>query len=110
MHITQVIREARNEHALYFLLTAYVEAVGHGRAPQLISEYALQLPLKDRRDVEERCRVLQRKRKATGSYTTAPHRGQLDEVAEIFACAAERLQALEGGKGPRKMTPGFSAA
>ena len=54
MTIQDVIREASNEHEVYFLLTAYVEAVRYGDLLSCLPSQARDLPLNGLDDVRGR--------------------------------------------------------
>ena len=100
MHVTRVMKGLNSDTAIYFLLTSYVEAIRSSSCTWPVSDSVLQLPLLGRSDIEERCRLLQRRTQTMGRFSTAQQRAQLKEALDVFACAVERLQAL-GGSVPR---------
>ena len=101
MHITRVIRDANCDAAIYILLTSYLDAIRNQPYPHPMPDAALQLPLRGKHDVEERCRIMQRKRSTMSRYSASQQARELNEALEIFSCAAERLQVLSNDGGPR---------
>lgn len=95
MHIIQVMKEANRKEAIYFLLTAYLEAVWHEPAPHLVPDAALQLPLRGSADVEARWALLCRRTGTNGSSVPPDQRDKLNEALSVFRCAVERLQLLD---------------
>lgn len=95
MMITDIIRKAETEHEVYFLLTAYLEAVRFGDQLGCLSEAMTQLPLAGIDDVR------QRTAKLIGELDTASRR--LDdkvcvvtkEALYVFSSGLERLRRLE---------------
>jgi hypothetical protein len=82
--IIEAIKHAETEHAVYFLLTAYIESLW-------ISENAIglraplrRLPIDGHTDVQERARVLAAEELAAEGPIVA-------EAAEIFRVASQRL-------------------
>ena len=80
--IIEAIRRAESEHAVYLLLTAYLESLW-------LSESALRgslrrLPIEGQTDVQERAQVLASDERGAEGPVIA-------EAAEIFRVASERL-------------------
>jgi hypothetical protein len=84
--IIEAIKRAESEHAVYFLLTAYLESLwlsdnGNGlRAP------LRRLPIAGQSDVQERAQELALEERAAMQPIVA-------EAAEIFRVASQRLNA-----------------
>ena len=92
MIITDAILRANSKHAIYFLLTSYIEAVGYDVGKQL-PEHVAKLPLAGLKDLTARYSVIVAKLEepiATGSGTAAA----LKEAAEVFRSALLRLCTL----------------
>lgn len=99
MLITDVIRKADNAHEIYFLLTAYVEAVRHCDPLQRLPGFITELPFTGIADVLARA---ERMRSVLESPAGAEQTIQsvLAEALGILGAAAQRLEALEAGKKP----------
>jgi hypothetical protein len=93
--LNEVIREATNEHEVYFLLTAYVEAVRHGDLLSSLPGQVRELPLQGLDDVRTRVDGL---RAELGSTRNSRTRVIVAESTEIFSEALNRLQCLEWEK------------
>jgi hypothetical protein len=93
--LNEVIREATNEHEVYFLLTAYVEAVRHGDLLSSLPGPVRELPLQGLDDVRTRVDGL---RAELGSTRNTRTRVIVAESTEIFSEALNRLQCLEWEK------------
>ena len=93
--LNDVIREATNEHEVYFLLTAYVEAVRHGDLLSSLPGQVRELPLRGLDDVRTRVDGL---RAELGSTRNTRTRVIVAESTEIFSEALNRLQCLEWEK------------
>jgi hypothetical protein len=93
--LNEVIREATNEHEVYFLLTAYVEAVRHGDLLRSLPGQVRELPLQGLDDVRTRVDGL---RTELGSTRNTRTRVIVEESTEIFSEALNRLQCLEWEK------------
>ena len=98
MLIIDVIREANNEHEIYFLLTAYVEAVRYCDKLNILPDPMRELPFIGMEDVRARIEVL-------GSELGKPSREAegrdydiVREALAIFAAALNRLVSLEEKK------------
>jgi len=93
MSITDVIREAANEHEIYFLLTAYVEAVRHCDPLHHLPEVVRALPLTGVEDVRDRTERLRAVLESPGALDDMK-RLVLAEAHGIFAVAWYRLEML----------------
>ena len=91
--IIDVIREANNEHEIYFLLTAYVEAVRYGDKFNTLPAQMRDLPLADMANVKERVDKI----KAGLDRTNFLDRPIIKEAMDIFIVALDRLGSLKGG-------------
>lgn len=89
MMIVDAIRSAATQHAVYFLVTAYIESLRHFERSSGVPSEVLDLPLRDHADVERRARVLdQHSVVAFGGIVP------ISELAAVLDCAAERLVGL----------------
>jgi hypothetical protein len=99
MTINDVIREAKSEHEVYFLLTAYVEAVRYVDRMSLLPASVRELPLNGVDDVKARFDGL---RAELGQVSSGkPDTRSLAIVKEstaILGDALARLQWLEQEK------------
>jgi len=93
MSITDVIREAANEHEIYFLLTSYVEAVRHCDPLHHLPGVVRELPFNGVEDVSVRARSL-RAVLESPSALDDKIRLVLAEAHGIFAAARHRLEML----------------
>ena len=92
MTVTDAVSQANTEHIVYFLLTAYVEALGYtGRSS--MPPPAEHLPIVTRTDVNERLRVL-REALASASHRTPDSKPLIEEAAGLFSAASERLEKI----------------
>jgi hypothetical protein len=97
MTINDVIREAKSEHEVYFLLTAYVEAVRYVDRMSLLPASVRDLPLNGVDDVKARFDGL---RAELGQSSNGDIRSLaiVKESADILGDALARLQWLEQEK------------
>ena len=93
--LNDVIREANSEHEVYFLLTAYVEAVRHGDLLNCLPGQVRELPLHGLDDVRTRVDGL---RAELGAVRNTQTRVIVMESTEVFSEALNRLQCLEWEK------------
>jgi len=93
MLMIDVIREADNEHEIYFLLTAYVEAVRHCDPLHHLPEVVRALPLTGVEDVRDRTERLRAVLESPGALDDMK-RLVLAEAHGIFAVARRRLETL----------------
>ena len=92
MIIIEVIREASTEHEIYFLLTAYVEAVRYGDKFNTLPAQMRDLPLTNMANVKERVEGI----KAGLDRTNFLDRPVIKEAMDIFIVALDRLVSLKG--------------
>ena len=98
MTINDVIREAKSEHEVYFLLTAYVEAVRYVDRMSSLPASVRELPLNGMDDVKARFDGL---RAELGQLSRGDDNRSLaivKESADILGDALKRLQWLEQEK------------
>jgi hypothetical protein len=95
--INDVIREATSEHEVYFLLTAYVEAVRHGDMLSCLPEPVRELPFHGLDDVRARIDGLRAALQQSLPRNTRS-RVIVKESTELFAEALNRLVWLEWEK------------
>lgn len=98
MLINDAIREASTEHEIFFLLTAYVEAVGYCDKLQLLPGEMRDLPLAGASDVKARVHALQQRLQSVASGSDIAARSTMGEALEIFNTALRRLGSLQAGK------------
>ena len=86
MMILDAINDAASEHAVYFLVTSYIESLHHFHRSLGIPERVVKLPVGGVRDLEERLDTL----RLTGS---GPMAGEVPaaEVSAVLASAVQRL-------------------
>src|SRR5688500_973155 len=95
--INDVIREATNEHEVYFLLTAYLEAVRHGDMLGCLPGSVRDLPLQGLDDVRARVDGLKAELQQPLPRNTRT-RVIVTESTELFSEALNRLVWLEWEK------------
>jgi hypothetical protein len=89
--ITDAIKSAQTKHALYFLLTAYVETLAFNAADG-IPEKVKRLPISGKTDVRKRSEVMR-----NVLQEPAPDKQVvpvIEEAADVFDVAAEQLEKL----------------
>jgi hypothetical protein len=98
MTINDVIREAKSEHEIYFLVTAYVEAVRYCDPLSFLPAQARDLPLKGVDDVRTRIDGLWAEL-ARARQAGSPSRATvIEETTDVLGAALSRLQWLEQEK------------
>lgn len=97
MTINDVIREAKSEHEVYFLLTAYVEAVRYVDKMSFLPASVRELPLNGVDDVKARFDGL-RAELGRSSNSDSRSLAIVKESADILGDALARLQFLEREK------------
>jgi hypothetical protein len=90
MPIIDAICEADSEREIYFLLTAYVEAIRHCDKLGALPERLTRLPFPGVEDLKIRVEEL----RADFGEIGERDRAVLRETIEIFCAATERLEAL----------------
>ncbi|HEX2825520.1 MAG TPA: hypothetical protein VHP37_04185 [Burkholderiales bacterium] len=90
MMIIDAIRSAATQHAVYFLVTAYIESLRHFERSSGVPSDVLDLPLRDNADLERRARQLDQ-------HSVVPLEAivPVSELAAVLECAAERLVTLD---------------
>lgn len=91
--ITDAIKHAQTKHVVYFLLTAYVEAVDHIDRKRGLPKPVKRLPIAGRGDVNERLGVL-RDVLTTPVVRPSDDTPMLKEAADVFSVASEQLETL----------------
>jgi hypothetical protein len=82
--IVEAIQRAESEHAVYFLLTAYLESLWQTEKGSGLLGSLRRLPIDGQHDVEERAQAL-------ASEERAAEGPIVSEAAEIFRAASKRL-------------------
>ena len=95
-----VIREAKNEHEIYFLLTAYVEAVRFGDQLNLVPESVKTLPLAGNAHVRAQLQQLMVELDKASRNLNDNACVVIKEALHLFSTAADRLESL-GGANPQ---------
>ena len=89
MMIVEAIDSAPTEHAVYFLVTAYIESLRHFERGCGVPQRAIALPVSGFRDLAERFEILR------GSVDVAPDAAvAAAEATEVLASALRRLSAV----------------
>jgi hypothetical protein len=99
MTINDVIREAKSEHEVYFLLTAYVEAVRYVDRMSLLPASVRELPLNGVSDVKARFDGLRAELGQADGKPDSRSLAIVKESADILGDALARLQWLEQERG-----------
>lgn len=93
--ITDAIKTAQTEHVVYFLLTAYVEALGYYDPPRSsLPPYVNRLPIAGMRDVTERFRALRETLDSSVQQDSSGVRALIREAVDVFDTASQRLRIL----------------
>lgn len=95
MLINDAIREAKTEHEIFFLLTAYVEAVGYCDKLHLLPGEMRDLPLAGFPDVEARVYGLNLRLQNMAPGSDVTIRPAINEALEILNTAMHRLASLD---------------
>lgn len=93
MYIIDAISGANHPAPVYFLLTAYVEAITHD-PPHPVPAWALQLPLTCRHDVTTSLVALGHYGRWSHVAPTAPERRKIAEAIAVFRAALDRIDQL----------------
>lgn len=88
MTIVDAISSAPSTHAVYFLMTAYIESLHHYHTTLGIPEAVITLPLAGRDDLHARLDVLRHNINVPLEAVVPT-----SEVSTVFATAVERLEA-----------------
>jgi hypothetical protein len=97
MQLCKAISEAGSEDAVFFLTTAYIEALQHASCASALPLQLTIMPLKGIRDLRRRFDALHVLIAVHYSRTHAT-RSELEEAHEVFATALQRLCALNAGE------------
>lgn len=92
MSIIEAIQHAESEHAVYFLLTAYLESLWLAENASGLLGSLRRVPIKGQTDVMELAKALAAQGKNADGEIVA-------EAAEIFRVASQRLDAARVGTG-----------
>lgn len=93
MMILEALRLATGEHAIYFLLTAYVETLHYyDETRSVLPPHVTKLPLTGKADVTARLRVFSQMAKKERHQPAVQF--MIEEATEIFAAASRRLSVL----------------
>src|ERR1041384_1636712 len=93
--MTDAIRACTSEHAVYFLLTDYLETLARGEAALSIAPSVLRLPLQGREDVAARFRCLIEALVAPAQSMDAGVAAQTTDALRVFGAAVHTLKFLE---------------
>jgi hypothetical protein len=96
--ITNALRDATSEHEIYFLLTAYVEAVCYCDKLNMLPPAMKDLPVSGASDEVARMEAL----RAGLGATPREERDVIREALDIFGAALLRLGSLAGAD-PRRL-------
>jgi hypothetical protein len=98
MTIVDAIRSASSPHAVFFLVTAYIESLRHFERSSGVPPQALALPIAGARDLAARARVLKRVLLRLESIVPA------SELGAVLYCAVERLAGFEPAAADEVLT------
>lgn len=105
MNINAVISEMNQPGGIYFLLTAYVEAILHPPGSCRIPQQMLKSPIRCRRDIRACLAALEHVRAQDAIAWPAFEREKLTETLAIFRSALGRLDVLENADGAPAAAP-----
>ena len=89
MMIVDAIGSAATQHAVYFLVTAYLESLRHFERASGVPSGVLQLPIHGSEDVAQRLHALHHSSGGEAESIVAR-----SELAAVLGCALERLHEL----------------
>ena len=95
MVIVDAIKSASTEHAVFFLVTAYVESLQRFHSGTEIPEFIVRLPLRGQADLRERLSLLERNEHAAATDLA------VTEASLVFNSALERLRAAHESRESR---------
>ena len=98
MLIRDAIQQANTEHEIFFLLTAYVEAVGDCDKLQLLPWQMRDLPLAGADDVKARIYGLHLRLRGMTPNADGRVHIVVNEALEVFNTALRRLASLQADK------------
>ena len=93
MYIVQAIVLARTQYVVYFLLSAWLEALEHSGSARAIPREAKQLPLRGPTDVSRRLAVV-RDKLGRRSVSAPDDLRALEDAAAALSVACEQLRDL----------------
>lgn len=96
MHLCKAISEARSEHAVFFLASAYIDALQHASCASTLPLQVTILPLDGVRDLRQRFETLH-VLVARSHPKDHPTCRELEEACAVFETALHRLCALDAG-------------
>ena len=98
MMFADAIRQAKNEHEVYFLLTAYVESARYCDPLNLLPESMKRLPLGGTDDISEQYQqlIVELDKASKGLKNNACV--VLKEALHVFSVALDRLQSLDAAQ------------
>src|SRR5215210_2972688 len=91
MMIVDALSSAPTQHAVYFLVTAYIESLRHFEAAVAVPKAVLHLPISGRDDLASRLAVLQNNINRPLEAVVP-----VSEIASVLTCALTRLTRLNG--------------
>jgi len=94
MLMRNAIQEARTEHEIFFLLTAYIEAVGYCDKLHLLPWQMRDLPLAGADDVKARIYGLRLRLRSMTPDADGRVQLVVNEALEVFITALRRLASL----------------
>ena len=103
--ITNFIREANTEHEIYFMLTAYIEAMRFSDKLNLLSERLTVLPLTGMDDLRGRSAKLVAELNEASLRLDDPACVMVKEALEVFGTALSRLELLDQRLRPERLAP-----
>ena len=99
MMIADAINSANSEHAIYFLVTAFIESLRH--FPLVLPERAIELPVRGVEDLTQRLEVLCRNTNVSSEAGVVA-----SEACAILLCALVRLSEVSD---PAQSAPAAAA-
>jgi hypothetical protein len=97
--IRDAIQELNTEHEIFFLLTAYIEALGFCDKLSLLPWQMRALPLAGSDDVEARIDGLRLQLRDMATDADRRARLVMEETIDVFSAALRRLVFLQGDGG-----------
>ncbi|HUL41980.1 MAG TPA: hypothetical protein VLV32_08780 [Burkholderiales bacterium] len=103
MTIATIIREANTEQEIYFLLTAYIDALQFGDKLNCLSEHLRKLPLTGLEDLRARSIKLVTELDAASKRLDDKVCTVIKEALEIFGAALSRLESFQRLSRPQRL-------
>lgn len=101
MMLSDAINAARSEHEVYFLVTSYIDALGHSLDPASVPDTLLTLPLRGRSDLEQRAAVLGRQLDDELRPRRSERRPAIGEAFSLLITALLALERIEAEQRKR---------